>query len=196
LRRREAIWWRGRISGVQEREQIKTNWTNRARAKLTCPSGASSCHGLATAQQIHALRALRQRKREEDGPPEGERGREEVEKKRASDAFLEAAMKKYQKPAPERFSMCKVCRQDPEVYARDPCLAKFWWLQTGKKMCHVKILASGHRPQAQPQRAPNIAITRLSGCSTHPPGGGRSGVDPTRMAARSRHDTAIPQRHR
>ena len=30
------------------------------------------------AQQIHALRALRQRKREEDGPPEGEPGREEA----------------------------------------------------------------------------------------------------------------------
>jgi hypothetical protein len=26
----------------QEREQVKTTWTNRARAKLTCPSGASA----------------------------------------------------------------------------------------------------------------------------------------------------------
>jgi len=67
------FWWRGQGGGVQEREQVKTNWTNRAQAKLTCPSGASNCHG----------------------------------------RFSNWSM------------LCKVCRQDPEVYIRDPCLAKF-----------------------------------------------------------------------
>jgi hypothetical protein len=30
----QDFWWRGQGGGVQEREQVKTNWTNRARSKL------------------------------------------------------------------------------------------------------------------------------------------------------------------
>ena len=40
------FWWRGQGGGVQEREQVKTNWTNRARAKVSCQNGGpANCCG-------------------------------------------------------------------------------------------------------------------------------------------------------
>lgn len=68
------FWWQGQGGGgIQERERVKTNWSNKARAKLSCPNRASSCFG------------------------------------------------KFGNWS----SMCKLCRTHPEVYGRDPCLAKF-----------------------------------------------------------------------
>jgi hypothetical protein len=42
----QDFWWRGQGGGVQEREQVKTNWTKRAQARVSCQNGApESCRG-------------------------------------------------------------------------------------------------------------------------------------------------------
>jgi hypothetical protein len=111
----QDFWWRGQGGGVQEREQVKTNWTNRARAKLTCPRDASACYGRFGNWQLMC---------------KGCREDPEVYARDPCLAKFDSGSGTTACKGPKDFSvtnwtfMCKVCRQDPEVYIRDPCSAK------------------------------------------------------------------------
>ena len=111
----QDFWWQGQGGGIQERERVKTNWTNKAQTKLSCLHRTPSCFGTFCDWQ-HMCKLCR----------------------KDPDVFArDPCLAKFASGSgrtncygPKDFSescwshMCKFCRQDPDVFARDPCLAK------------------------------------------------------------------------